>query len=94
MEEIFKNLCLKAIKAAQRQSSAILDFRVWKDYDPEEPIDPTPDIYAATDQGIEEMFNSLDFGYDFDCELFFNYTNGAVSAEHGIKYKDEHLTWY
>ena len=67
MEEIFKNLCLKAIKAAQ---------------------------YAATDQGIEEMFNSLDFGYDFDCELFFNYTNGAVSAEHGIKYKDEHLTWY
>lgn len=88
MEEQFKKLCHKAIAAAQKLSTAVLDFRVWHE------DNPTPDIYTTTDDGIEEMFNSLDFDYDFDCELFFNYANGAVSADHGVKYKDEQLTWY
>lgn len=87
-QDDFVKCCKKAIEAAQRQSTAILDFRVWHE------DNPTPDTYAATDDGIEEMFNSLDFGYDFDCELFFNYANGAVSADHGVKYKDEHLYSY
>ena len=88
MEEQFKKLCHKAIASAQKLSTTVLDFRVWT------VGDPTPDIYAATDDGIDEMYNSLDFGYDFDCELFFNYANGTVSAEHGVRYKDEQLIWY
>lgn len=88
MGEQFKELCNRAIAVAQKLSTTVLDFRVWHE------DNPTPDIYAATDDGIEEMYNSLDFGYDFDCELFFNYANGAVSADHGVKYKNEQLTWY
>lgn len=83
----FVDTCLEAIKKTITPFDDVhpitrnmLDFRV-------NVGDVNLEIFEASREGIERMYDFIKDVMDFDCELYVNYCDHAETADHGVRFE-------